>query len=174
MTQPYIGEIRFFGFDFPPRGWATCSGQILSIAQNQALFSLLGTTYGGNGVQTFSLPNLRSRTPLGVGSNGGVGTYVLGEISGQENVTLLSTQIPLHNHNLVGTTMTATHRPPIGRTFGADTSDTKDFYAPDGTPVILDPASVQPAGNTQAHPNLQPYLALNASIALQGRFPSRN
>src|SRR5689334_8868100 len=108
MTQPFIGEIRFFGFNFPPRGWASCAGQLLSIAQNQALFSLLGTTYGGNGVQTFALPDLRSRVPVGVGSNGGVGTYTLGEQSGTENVTLLTTQIPQHNHNLVGTTATAT------------------------------------------------------------------
>jgi microcystin-dependent protein len=174
MTQPYIGEIRFFGFDFPPRGWATASGQILSIAQNQALFALLGTTYGGNGVTTFQLPDLRSRVPIGQGSNGGVGSYVLGQTGGLENVTLLSTQIPQHNHFLVGTTMTATHRPPIGRTLGADTSDTIDFYAPGGTPVPLDPASVATAGSSQPHNNLQPYTTLNASIALQGLFPSRN
>jgi microcystin-dependent protein len=174
MTQPYVGEIRFFGFDFSPRGWATCGGQIMPILQNQALFSLLGTTYGGNGVQTFALPDLRSRTPVGMGSNGGVGTYTLGEIAGTENVTLISTQIPTHLHNLVGTTAAATNRPPFGRTIGADTSGSVDFLAPGGTPVALDPQSIQPAGNTQPHPNLQPYLALNASIALQGIFPSRN
>ena len=174
MTQPFIGEIRFFGFDFAPRGWALCAGQILSIQQNQALFSLLGTTYGGNGTTVFQLPDLRSRTPIGFGSNGPVGTYTLGEVAGQENVTLLSTQIPQHNHFLVGTTMTATHRPPIGRTLGADTSDNIDYYASGGTPVPLDPASIAIAGGSQPHPNLQPYTTLNASIALQGRFPSRN
>jgi microcystin-dependent protein len=174
MTQPFIGEIRFFGFNFPPRGWASCAGQLLSIQQNQALFSLLGTTYGGNGVQTFQLPDLRSRTPIGMGSNGPVGSYALGQISGLENVTLLTTQIPQHNHYLVGTTMTATHRPPPGRTLGADTSDIVDFYASGGTPVPLDPASVATAGGSQPHNNLQPYTTLNASIALQGRFPSRN
>ncbi|MFA6116971.1 MAG: tail fiber protein [Sphingomonas sp.] len=174
MTQPYIGEIRFFGFNFPPRGWASAAGQLLSIAQNQALFALLGTTYGGNGVTTFALPDLRSRVPVGQGNNGGVGTYVMGQKDGFENVTLLQTQIPLHNHFLVGTTMTATHRPPIGRTLGADTSDTIDFYAPGGTPVTLDPASIATAGSTQPHNNIQPYTTLNASIALQGLFPSRN
>jgi len=174
MTQPFIGEIRFFGFDFPPRGWASCAGQILSIAQNQALFSLLGTTYGGNGVQNFQLPDLRSRVPIGQGSNGGVGTYVMGERSGSETVTLLQSQIPQHIHQLVGTTTTATHRPPVGRTFGADTSATVDFYAPGGSPVQMSPSSIATAGSTQPHTNLQPYSVLNASIALQGRFPSRN
>ncbi len=158
MTQPFIGEIRFFGFNFPPRGWASCAGQILSIAQNQALFSLLGTTYGGNGVSTFALPDLRSRVPIGVGNNGILGSYALGQLGGQENVTLLQTQIPQHNHFLVGTTTTATHRPPIGRTFGADTSAQVDFFAAGGTPVILDPQSVQPTGGTQPH---QQYSALH-------------
>ena len=174
MTQPYIGEIRFFGFDFPPRGWASCAGQTLPIAQNQALFSLLGTTYGGNGVTTFQLPDMRSRVPIGQGSNGPVGTYALGQISGQENVTLLTTQIPQHNHFLVGTTMPATHRPPVGRTLGADTSAAIDFYAPGGTPVTLAPASVAMAGGNLPHNNLQPYTTLNASITLEGLFPSRN
>ena len=174
MTQPYIGEIRFFGFNFPPRGWATASGQILSIAQNQALFSLLGTTYGGNGVTTFQLPDLRSRTPVGLGNNGGVGNYTMGEVTGTENVTLLTTQIPSHNHILVGTTTPATHRPPFGRTIGADTAGNVDFLAPGGTPVALTPGSIAQAGGTQPHPNLQPYTTLNASIALQGLFPSRN
>jgi len=174
MTLPFIGEIRFFGFEFPPRGWASAAGQLLSIQQNQALFSLLGTTYGGNGVTTFQLPDLRSRVPIGQGSNGGVGTYTLGEVAGTENVTLIVTQLPQHNHSLVGTTTTATHRPPFGRMFGADTSDTKDFYGAGGTPVILDPQSIGIAGSTQPHPNIQPYTTLNASIALQGRFPSRN
>lgn len=174
MTQPYIGEIRFFGFNFPPRGWASAAGQLLSIAQNQALFSLLGTTYGGNGVTTFQLPDLRSRTPVGQGNTGGVGTYVMGEVLGTENVTLLTTQIPSHTHNLVGTTATATHRPPFGRTIGADTAGNVDFLAPGGTPVALTPQSIAQAGSTQPHPNLQPYTTLNASIALQGLFPSRN
>ena len=169
MTQPFIGEIRFFSYDFPPRGWATCSGQLLSIQQNQALFSLLGTTYGGNGVQTFQLPDLRSRVPMHRSASNPQGT-----VSGSENVTLLQAQVPAHTHSLMGTTAAGNARPPAGRTFSADTSDNFDFYATGNPTTTLAPASIASAGGRQPHPNLQPYLTLNASIALQGIFPSRN
>ena len=169
MTQPFIGEIRFFSFNFPPRGWATCGGQLLSIQQNQALFSLLGTQYGGNGVQTFALPDLRSRVPMHRSASNPQGT-----VSGSENVTLLQAQVPAHTHSLMGTTAAGNARPPAGRTFSADTSDNFDFYATGNPTTALAPASIAPAGGSQPHSNLQPYLTLNPSIALQGRFPSRN
>lgn len=169
MTQPYMGEIRFFSYDFPPRRWATCSGQLLSIQQNSALFSLLGTQYGGNGIQTFALPDLRSRVPMHRSN-----TNPQGAVSGSENVTLLLSQVPPHTHSLMGTTSPGNARPPNGRTFGADTSSTIDFYATGNPTTTLAPASIAPAGGNQPHPNVQPYLTLNASIALQGIFPSRN
>ncbi|CAN5802542.1 tail fiber protein [soil metagenome] len=170
MTQPFMGEIRFFSYDFPPRGWATCSGQLLSIQQNSALFSLLGTQYGGNGIQTFALPDLRSRVPM----HRSPGVNPQGTVSGSENVTLLQSQVPPHTHNLMGTSAAGNARAPVGRTFSADTSDNFDFYATGNPTTTLAPASIATAGGSQPHPNVQPYLTLNASIALQGIFPSRN
>lgn len=171
MTQPYVGEIRLFPWDWSVRGWATCSGQLLPIQQNQALFSLLGTTYGGNGVTTFALPDLRGRAAV---KSGGQQNYTPGQVGGVENVTLNSTQIPPHTHQLFGTTTPADKRPPIGRTFGADTSGTVDYFAALPTSVPLNPQSIGSIGGNQPHNNMQPYLALNYSIALQGIFPSRN
>lgn len=175
MTQPFMGEIRMFSFDFPPRHWASAAGQLLSIQQNQALFSLLGTTYGGNGIQNFMLPDLRGRTPLHVGTGGG-DFFVMGESGGSENVGLLATQMPQHNHVLTGTTATADKRAPGAHSFAADTSAIVDFYAPyTGQGVVsLAPTALATQGSNTAHPNMQPYAVVNFSIALQGRFPSRN
>ena len=177
MTQPYIGEIRIFPWDWSVRGWALAQGQLLSIAQNTALFSLLGTTYGGNGVQTFALPDLRGRVALGQGASPyGGGTFVMGQTAGTENVTLLTTQIPQHTHQLTGTSAAATKRGPLGHTIAGDTSDIIDFYANAVQAQLtpLAPNALANTGGSQPHTNLQPYLAMNYSIALQGLFPSRN
>jgi microcystin-dependent protein len=169
MSSFFIGQVSTFGFAFAPRYWAQCNGQLLAIAQNQALFSLLGTTYGGNGTTTFALPDLRSRTPIGAGSPG---LYVQGQAGGTENVTLVSTQIPAHVHSLAGTTGNGTVRNPNGAIYA---NTTASLHGPStGAVVPLNAATVANAGSTQPHTNLQPYLAINFCIALQGIFPSRN
>lgn len=177
MTEVFLGQITTFGFQFAPKYFAFCNGQILAIAQNQALFSLLGTTYGGNGTTNFALPDLRSRTPVGAGNSVDPGwnpaPYNLGETGGVENVTLLSTQMPNHTHALSGTNVAADNRNPTGLLFG---TTSKEIYAPSGSgpQVTLNPTTIGNAGNTQAHANLQPYLAINFCIALSGIYPSRN
>ena len=165
MAQPYIGEIKMVGFNFPPKGWAFCNGQVLAIAQNQALFAILGTTYGGNGQTTFALPNLQGRAPIYVGPG-----YVLGGIGGTTTHTLIVSEMPAHTHVPVGAP-TATLVDPTGVLCGKGTS--QNFYAT--TPnTPLNPLSVGPAGGSQPHNNLQPYLVINFCIALVGVFPSRN
>jgi len=170
MTQPFLSEIRIFSFDFAPRGWAYCAGQILSIQQNAALFSLLGTTYGGNGVTTFALPDLRSRVPVHTGQLAGGSLYTLGEQTGTESVTLTVNQIPQHLH-LMQASNSASTGDPSGALPGTPTAS---------KPYRNGPTSAQLAGSTgltggnQPHPNIQPYLTVNFSIALQGIFPSRN
>jgi len=165
MAQPYIGEIKMVGFNFPPKGWAFCNGQTLPIAQNQALFSILGTTYGGNGQTTFALPNLQGRTPIYVGPG-----YVLGGIGGEVNHTLTGPEMPAHTHVPVGAP-TATAVDPTGLLLGKGAS--QNFYAASpNTP--MNPASVGPTGGSQPHNNMQPYLVINFCIALVGVFPSRN
>jgi microcystin-dependent protein len=188
MSQPFLGEIRLFPYNFSPRGWADCAGQILSIAQNTALFSLLGTTYGGNGQTTFQLPDLRGRVAMSVGQSPGLSNYSLGEISGSENVTLLSTQMPQHNHTLteanakaeiIASKDAANVNFPNGNLLGggqfyANTS-TSGKAALDGNTVkFIAGAVTDPTGGSQPHNNLQPFLILRYSIALQGIFPSRN
>jgi microcystin-dependent protein len=165
MTTPYLGEIRIFSFDFAPRGWAYCAGQILSIAQNQALFSLLGTIYGGNGVTTFALPDLRSRVPIHASSS-----HALGESAGAESHTLTLNQIPQHNHAMAAST-SATTGSPGGAIPGTPTAAKP--YRNGSVGAQLAP-SLANSGNNQPHPNIQPYLTVNFSIALQGIYPSRN
>lgn len=169
MSEPFIGEIRIFGFNFAPRGWANCAGQILSIAQNTALFSLLGTTYGGNGQTTFALPDLRGRAPLNFGQGPGLSNYTLGQSSGTETVTLTQNEMPQHNHGVNASSQPANATRP-GNAFpsGGGTYQT----APDGTTMAQQMIAL--AGGSQPHNNLQPYLALNICIALEGIFPSRN
>ena len=171
MSEPFLAEIRIIGFNFAPRGWAYCDGQILPINQNQSLYSLLGTTFGGDGRTSFALPDLRSRAARGPGD--GI-TY--GQKGGDETVTLTEAQMPNHTHPFNIATAAATLRqdnPPGGG--GVLANANIDMYRePGGATQTLDPASVSTVGNSQAHDNMQPYLTLGYIIALQGLFPSRN
>ena len=169
MSEPFMGEIRMFGFNFAPRSWAMCSGQILPIAQNTALFSLLGTTYGGNGTTTFALPDLRSRVPVHFGQGPGLSNVVLGERAGSEVVTLTIDQLATHTHGIAASNGTATASRPANNFLAAGGAYAN---ATDGT--TMNPGMVQNTGGSQPHENRQPYLGLNFCIALDGIFPSRN
>jgi microcystin-dependent protein len=171
VAEPFIGEIKMMSFNFAPRGWALCNGQTLPINQNQALFSLLGTTYGGNGQSTFQLPNLQSRVPNHMGAG-----FVEGQVGGAETVQLNTTQLPQHNHLLQAANTAGLSAKPFNK-FLAQSSTGVDgsTYLPGAANLTaLNPASLQPAGSGGAHSNIQPYLTINFSIALQGVFPSRN
>jgi len=171
VSEPFVGEIKLFSFPFAPRNWAFCNGTILSIAQNQALFALLGTTYGGNGIQTFALPDLRGRIPVHRSNDG---SFQLGQTGGEESVTLSQSAMPVHNHLLLGTTTAGDKKIPK-TTLGASPVATNFYYSPlTDTPTLLDPNSIGAAGGTQPHTNMQPYLVMNYCIALFGIFPSRN
>ena len=169
MTNPFLGEVRSFGFNFAPKNWAMCNGQLLSIEQNAALFALLGTMYGGNGVQNFALPNLQSRVPM---HRSGDGTYVQGQVAGSEQVTITNATMPAHNHFLVGSTTTASTRVPTGA-LATSSVTTNFYYSPATSLTTLNPASIGMTGNGVGHSNLQPYLVINYCIALSGIFPSR-
>jgi microcystin-dependent protein len=171
MSEPFLAEIRIFGFNFAPRGWALCDGQILPINQYQALYSLLGTTYGGDGRTSFGLPDLRGRVPLHEGQGSGLSNRALGSKGGVENVVLTGAQMPNHTHTLNGTGVAATTDSPAGAVF-AQTLD--DRYAPATELVNAASEAILNAGGSQAHDNMQPSLVLNFCIALQGTFPSRN
>lgn len=168
MATPFLGTIQPFGFNFAPRGWAMCNGQILSINQNIALFSLLGTTYGGNGQTTFALPDLRSRVPIHHGQGPGLSAYSLGEQAGQENVTLTVNEMPLHSHGVGATGTFATKNP------GGQVPAPGGAYGSPPDATNMDANMIRAAGGSQPHSNIQPYLALNFCIALEGIFPSRN
>ncbi|MDB5712188.1 MAG: Tail Collar domain protein [Sphingomonas bacterium] len=182
MTQPYIGEIRLFPWDWSVRGWALAQGQFLPIAQNQALFALIGTTYGGNGVTTFQLPDLRSRAAVGIGQLAGGSNYVWGEKTGAETVTLNTNQIPQHNHLWTANSAAGDAAPPLdnylaGAVVPATGTPVPTYLPTAGSipsPVVLNAATLANKGGNQPHSNVQPYLGLNYSIALQGLFPSRN
>ncbi len=173
----FIGMIAMFGFNFAPRGWMLCNGQLLSISSNTALFSLLGTTYGGNGTTTFALPNLQSRVPVGMGTGPGLSNYQIGQTGGTENVTLLSTQMPQHNHIMTASGDGPTQATASGASLASQgrTGGTMPVVYANGATTPVDMASATSlAGGNQPHSNLQPYLAINYSIATQGIFPSRN
>lgn len=172
MSEPFIGEVRHFAFNFAPRGWMTCQGQMLSIAQNTALFSILGTTYGGNGQTTFALPNLSGRTPIQPGQGPGLDPYVLGEEQGAVSVTLTAAQVPPHTHLVSAVAAIGTSDAPAGKSL-AQSSIRSDLYA--ATPdTVMSALAVNPAGGGQPHNNMPPYLAVGFCIATEGLFPSRN
>jgi microcystin-dependent protein len=174
MSEPYLGEIRMGGFNFAPRGWAFCNGQILPIAQNTALFSLLGTTYGGDGQTTFALPDLRGRVPMHWGSGPGLTPRVIGEASGSETVTLITTQIPQHTHLMNTTASVGGQLSPNGNFLGAQARGGSSVYSATADGTTLSASAIGVAGGSQPHDNLQPYLAVTFIIALNGIFPSRN
>lgn len=169
MSEPFIGQISIFAFNFAPRGWAFCNGQILPIAQNTALFSLLGTTYGGNGQTTFALPNLQSRVPVHFGQGPGLSSYDLGQVAGTENVTLNTSQLPSHSHLTAVNNGGATATRPNGSVPAGSGA-----YAAAGDGSAFNPAFIQNTGGSQPFGILPPYLALSFCIALEGIYPSRN
>ena len=172
--DPFVAEIRIFPFNFAPRGWAWCNGQLLPLSQNTALFSLLGTTYGGDGKSTFALPNLQGRAPMHPGQGPGLSLHDLGETSGSETVTLLQSEIPNHPHTMRANTDFADLQVPSPARSIARSQNANAYKAPAGQPVVqLNPGALAPAGGDQPHNNLQPYLTLYFNIALQGVFPPR-
>jgi microcystin-dependent protein len=170
MSSPYIGEIRMFAGSFAPAGWAFCDGQQLPISENDALFTLIGTTYGGDGESTFMLPDLRGRAPMHQGTGSGLGTYVIGELAGVESVTLTTQQIPAHNHAWQASTGQGTSNTPANNVTASP--PVMKLYRL-GTPG--DPMSpiIQPAGGQQPHENLQPYLTISFIISLFGVYPTQ-
>jgi microcystin-dependent protein len=165
MSEPFLSEIKLASFNFAPKGWALCNGQTLPINQNQALFALLGTTYGGNGQTTFNLPNLRGRVPISMGSG-----HTLGEAAGTTAVTVNIQQLPTHLHGLQAST-TVGDTPAASNTVFANAGN---LYGPANNLTTLDPTTVTSVGGSQPHTNMMPYLALTFIIALQGIFPSQN
>jgi microcystin-dependent protein len=175
MAEPFISEIRIFGFGFAPKGWAMCNGQILSIAQNTALFSLLGTTYGGNGTTTFALPNLQSRTGVSFGQGPGLSNYNLGEVTGEATHTLATSEMPSHSHPVNCSSAAGSSATPGTNVWAADgTHQTMAYAPPPATLQAMSPAGIGIAGQSVGHENVQPFLVLNICIALVGVFPSRN
>lgn len=165
MSQPYVGEIRMFGGNFPPNGWMFCEGQTLSIAENDTLFTLIGTTYGGDGQETFMLPDLRGRLPIHQGNS-----FALAQTGGVETVTLTTQQMPIHNHPLLGTKNTGNQNTPVG--FVPAASNVVSIYAAAVPANNMAAQMLLPAGGNQPHTNFQPYLCINFIISLFGIFPS--
>ncbi len=171
MADPFVAEIRIVGFNFAPHGWAFCNGQILPLSQNTALFSLLGTTYGGNGKSTFALPNLQGMAPMFWGQGPGLSLRDIGETGGSETVTLLESEIPNHAHTLTAINDIGDINIPTGN--GLARSTGASVYNPAGATTPLGPTAISPVGGSFPHNNLQPYLTLNFVIALQGVYPPR-
>lgn len=175
MSDPFVAEIRIFAGNFAPTGWALCDGQLMSISQNTALFSLLGTTYGGDGKTTFALPNLQGMAALQQGQGPGLSLRDLGETGGEQSVTLLQAELPAHAHAAQGTTTHAASTVPQGQVWAAAPNRGENLYS-DVTAgaVAMSPAAFAPVGGGQPHNNMPPYLGLTFIIALQGVFPPRS
>ncbi len=176
MSNPFVAEIRIFGFNFPPKGWAYCNGQVLPISQNTALFSLLGTTYGGDGKTNFALPNLQGLAPMQQGQGAGLSQQFLGETSGEEAVTLLQTEMPSHSHGVQGYSGAGGQGPGPANTWADANQRGISEYVPwtDVTNAPMSPQALSVAGGNLPHNNMMPYLMLNFCIALQGVYPARS
>ena len=171
MSDEFVAEVRIFTFNFAPKGWATCDGQLLPISQNTALFSLLGTTYGGDGKSTFALPDMQGNVPMHPGQGPGLSERFLGEMSGTETVTLLQTEIPFHTHQMSVSSQLGLENHPQNQRFAM--GDGVNMYAPHNSLAAMSSQALAIAGSTLPHNNMQPYLTLNFCIAMQGAFPSR-
>ncbi|HTX93255.1 MAG TPA: tail fiber protein [Anaerolineales bacterium] len=175
MSNPFVAEIRIFGFNFAPTGWAQCNGQILPISQNTALFSLLGTTYGGDGKSNFGLPNFQGSAPLGSGQGAGLSIRDLGETGGEDAVTLLTTEMPIHTHQVNAFSGAGTSHDPTGNVWASAQvlRQGQNLYGTAGG-ATMSPQALSPNGGNLPHNNLMPYLVLNFCIAMQGVFPPRS
>jgi microcystin-dependent protein len=167
VSEPFLGEVKMISFNYPPKGWAFCNGQLLPINQNQALFSLFGTMYGGDGRVTFGLPNLQGRVPVHLGNG-----FVQGQAGGEQAHTLTKNEMAQHIHFVIADTAPGNANPTGTSRFAASTSQA--LYAPPNNLTAMDPALIGNAGGSQPHENMQPYLCINFIVALQGIFPSRN
>jgi microcystin-dependent protein len=174
MADPFVAEIRIFPFNFAPKGWAFCDGQLLPLSQNTALFSLLGTTYGGDGKSNFALPNMQGNAPMHPGQGPGLSLHDLGETGGSETVSLLESEIPAHPHSLMASGTSSSKPNPSGNALTRIQSGATPYLAPAGAPLVNFAAvALTPAGGDQPHNNMQPFLTLSFCIALQGVFPPR-
>lgn len=173
MSDPFVAEIRMFGFNFAPTGWALCDGQLLPISQNTALFSLLGTTYGGDGKSTFALPDLQGSTPLGLGQSNTGTEYFEGQQSGTDFVTLLTSEMPVHNHQVQGNFNLGDVFTPSPTVCLANSDPGSAYSSAQANIVQMNPADISIAGGSLPHNNMMPYLTVNFCIALQGIFPQR-
>jgi microcystin-dependent protein len=172
MSNPFVAEIRIFPFNFAPRGWAFCNGQLLPISQNTALFSLLGTTYGGNGQSNFALPNLQGSVPMHPGQGPGLSLHDLGEIGGTDFVTLIETEMPSHPHAFMASNQPGEDPQAVGESFARSLG--ANLYQTSNAGIVpMNAGELGPTGGNQPHNNLQPYLTLNFCIAMQGVFPPR-
>lgn len=173
MSTPFIGEIRIFAGNYAPRGFAVCGGQLMAISQNEPLFNLIGTTYGGDGQQTFALPDLVGRTPISQGQGPGLSVRTIGEQGGSTTVTLLTAQLPSHTHGVFATNNAASLGTPTGNLWAREGSGSTGSYSSTSNGQMA-PSAILAAGGSQPHNNMQPYLVLTYIIALEGIFPSRN
>jgi microcystin-dependent protein len=171
MSNPFVGEIRLFGGNFAPAGWAFCNGQLLSIAENETLFNLIGTTYGGDGQSTFALPDLRGRVPVHAGQGPGLSNYILGQSGGAEDVTLTADQIPAHSHVPQASAGAGGQASPAGNVWA---NSTNLPYSPNAPTAAMAAAAVGPAGGNQPHDNMVPFVAVSFIISLFGVFPTQN
>jgi microcystin-dependent protein len=175
MSSPYVGEIRMFGGNFPPAGWAFCDGQLMSIAENDTLFSLIGTTFGGDGQQTFGLPDLRGRLPVHQGTDSTGQAWTLGQLTGAEEVALTAAEMPAHSHFAMGSSDQASSSDPTGAVLATlSAAGTQSAYGTRSPTGALDPSSVTFAGGSQPHSNLMPYACVSFIISLYGVYPSPN
>jgi microcystin-dependent protein len=169
MSTPFLGELRVVAYTFAPRGWAMCNGQLMAINQNTALFSILGTTYGGNGTTDFALPNFEGRAPIHTSNS-----FLLGASGGEQNHDLSPNEIPQHSHSINGSSANGNTQTAVGNTWAVEGSNTTFIYSTDSASALMGGNAIALAGGGQPHNNMQPYLVLNFIIALQGIFPSRN